>query len=62
MKQFAAHIVITILRFEDWDQTLYSKSSFGDCAEYHSRHNARSLRDKNPPAVIGDPYKVQVQH
>jgi len=35
MKQFASHFVVTILRLEDWDQTLNSKSYIGDSAEYH---------------------------
>jgi hypothetical protein len=35
MKQFASRFVVTILRLEDWEQTLYSKSYIGDRAEYH---------------------------
>jgi len=42
-RQFAAHIVVTVLRLKSWEQTLYSKSYVDDSAEYHYRHNARSL-------------------
>jgi hypothetical protein len=61
MKQFDAHFVVTILRLEDWEHTLYSKGFVGDSAEYHYRQNARSLRNNNPHAVTGDSYNGQVQ-